>query len=322
MNRDLETILERASAWHIASEREDMDWDAFTAWLEADPRHRIAYDEIALADATLERHAGRIAGSLEGHDDADMPANDTANVTRLAPVRRWAPWAGGAIAASLLALAIIPQIQGPSPQEYSTGPNSLAIALDDGSAIELAPNSHLTVEGRHQEQLALEGGAWFDIRHDPSRAMTIRAGDMAISDIGTSFDIQSTPGQLRVEVAEGEVSVSSGKLAQPVRLAAGRGLYFDQAAGTALTMQVRDGEFGEWRQGRLSYDMAPLALVVADLSRYAGIEVSLSEGAENRQFSGTLAIEDGAAVVRDLAQLMGLVLERDGDRYRLGSDPG
>ncbi len=313
MNRD-ETIIERAVAWHLASAGDDMDWDGFAAWLDADPRHRAAYDEIALTDAALgEVDIAAEAAPLAANDDDSLPAP--------AHRRGWAAWGGGALAASLAALALVTQIGEPAPQTYATGAKAQTIALADGSQIQLAPRSRLTIEGRNQERIAVEGGAWFAIRHDPSRQLVIDAGGVAISDIGTSFDVQSAPGRVQVEVSEGEVSLSGDRLAQPVQLTAGRTFRFDAKAGTAVTGTLREGEAGEWRDGRLSYDGEALALVAADLARYAGVTVDLAKGTENRRFSGTLAIRgasgSGEAAVRDLAQLMGLSVERAGTGYRL-----
>ncbi|MFM7348079.1 MAG: FecR family protein [Erythrobacter sp.] len=311
MNRDADTIIARAARWHLASAQDDMDWDGFAAWLDADPRHRTAYDEIALTDAAL----GEIA--MPAETAAPIAANDDEGTAH--PVRRrgWAVWGGGALAASLAALALVPQLTSPAPETYATGADAKTIALADGSRIELAPHSRLTIEGRQQERIALDGGAWFAIRHDPSRQLVIDAAGVAISDIGTSFDVQAAAGRIAVEVAEGEVVLTGAGLGKPMKLAAGRAFRLDARAGTAVTSTLADGEAGEWREGRLSYRSEALGLVAADLARYAGVRIELSEGIANRQFSGTLAVEDGEAAVRDLAQLMGLGVERSGAGYRL-----
>ncbi|MCB2047008.1 MAG: FecR domain-containing protein [Novosphingobium sp.] len=205
----------------------------------------------------------------------------------------------------------------PSPQRFEAGAQSRTIALDDGSTVILAPRSTLEVAGRHQERMALSGGAWFDVRHDPSRALTIEADGVQISDIGTQFDVQAAGGQVRVEVAEGKVEVRSDAMAQPVRLTQGRSLSYDPKQGTALVRPVANNDIGEWRSGRLSFDMAPLTLVAADLSRYAGVEVTVDESLRSRAFSGTLVINNGDAAVRDLTQLMGLGLAGSAGDYRI-----
>lgn len=310
MNQERDAIADAAAAWYIASIHDDMDWDGFTAWLEADPRHQAAYDEVALADALLDEHRPALSIAL--------PANDEAERAPPVPVRRrWAAWTGAAIAASLALVLAVPQFSGAPAQRYRTGAQSQEVALADGSRVLLAPRSSLEVSGRG-DRIELAGGAWFDIRHDPSRELAISAGGVKITDIGTRFDVQADAGRVRVEVAEGQVSVSSPELDAPVRLTQGRSFDYDGVAGTAVSASIAAADIGEWRSGRLTYDASPLALVANDLARYAGKRVTLGSGLADRQFSGTLALGDGEAALRDLSQLMGLRLVRgpDGD-YRL-----
>lgn len=330
MNGDDNAILVEAAAWHAASDHDDMDWEGFTAWLEANPRHRTAYDEVALTDAALEEHREPLRRAAEAADPLAPPSEPTpwmdaspieaANDSE-APSRvvfgGWKRWAGGAIAASLVAVLAVPQLLQPAPVTYETRDAGHAIALTDGSTVMLAPHSRLTIEGRSQDRMALAGGAWFDIRHNAGRPLAITAGGVEISDIGTRFDVQTGDAGVRVKVADGEVKVSSDALADPIRLTRGRSLLFDKAQGTALVTSVTADSIGEWRSGRLSYVSMPLALVAADLSRYAGVKVTMANELRGRQFSGTLVIGDGEAALRDLSQVLGLALDRDSGGYRL-----
>jgi len=311
MNGDNTRIEEQAAAWQAASARDDMDWDGFTRWLEADPRHRQAFDETALGAALLDDHRELLAAPVA----TPTGANDA---VALRPLRRWPLWLGTGLAASLAAVMIAGQVIPPTPVTVESGPTAMTVALGEGSFATLAPRSRLTIGGRAATELALEGGAYFDIRHDPSRALTITAGDLTVSDIGTRFDVRRSPTDVRVEVADGEVAVRSARLAAPVRLPAGRRLAFEPAASRAVVSPVDAAAVGEWRQGRLSYDSAPLQLVAADLGRYAGVRLVVPDALAQRRFSGSLFIGDGDTAVRDLAQLMELELHSDGGAYRLG----
>jgi transmembrane sensor len=171
--------------------------------------------------------------------------------------------------------------------------------------------------GEKQENMRLSGGAWFDIRHSSARPLTIEAGELKISDIGTRFDVQSNGRQVRVAVAEGEVEITSSVLAQPVRLSHSRGLLFDGAGGTAVASDLAIDAMGPWRSGHLSYQGTPLSLVAADLSRYAGISVDVAPALRDREFSGTFVIGNGETGLRDLAQLMGLELSNRHGGYVL-----
>lgn len=311
MSRDNETIVEQAAAWHAASVHDDMDWDGFTAWLEADPRHAAAYDEVALADTLLDTHREIL---LERTPAAEVPEPSVLEPRRTIRAR----WAGFAIAASLVGMIAMPQFLAPGAVRYATGADTRTVTLEDGSTVLLAPHSTLAIAGSRQDRLALSGGAWFDIRHDPSRAMSIKAGEVEVSDIGTRFDVQADAGHVRVEVAQGSVAVSSDALAGPVRLIHDQSLHYDSKRGTAEIESLPADSIGEWRQGRLTYDSAPLALVAGDLSRYAGVRVQVPDALSDRRFSGTLVVKDGDAALRDLSLVMGLALVRAGGGYRLG----
>lgn len=313
MNDHEDRMITEAVAWHAASLDDNMDWTGFTAWLEADPRHVCAYDEIALAGALIDDHRAVLLAALgEKTVDQDRPEPEPLADRR----RKWGHWAGLAIAASLAAIFLVPQFVS-QPAVYGTQEKSQRIVLDDGSAVTLAPHSRLAVSGSAQDEIALTGGAWFDIRHHPGRALRIRAGQLEITDIGTRFDVQAEAGNVRIGVVEGKVAVASQALAQPIRLESGRSLLFDSHEGSAIVRSLALPEIGAWRSGRLSYEDTPLPLVLDDLSRYAGVQVTLPDSLRNRHFAGSLIINDGDAAIRDLAEVMDLELGRSGGVYSL-----
>jgi len=305
-------IHDEAAAWHAASLRDDMDWEGFTSWLEADSRHASAYDEVALTDRLLAEHAPAL---VSPEHELRRAAND--DVAQLQPSRSLRRgWLVTGLAASLAMVLAVPQFLRDDMQVYRAQATPLNVALADGSAVTLAPRSRLEVSA-DGTQLALDGGAWFDIRHDPSRSLSIAAGGLTITDIGTRFDVQARKGSLRIEMDDGEVRVEGPVLSVPLRLTKGRSLSFESSAGTALVQPVAQADIGEWRSGRLSYDQTPLALVADDLARYAGVKVEVADGLADRQFSGTLVIGDGERALQDLAQLVDVRISGSAGRYRL-----
>lgn len=314
-------IISQAAAWHVASEGDAMDWDGFTVWLEADPRHRAAYDEVAMGDALLSQHRAELftAQPATISDTASLAANDIGTPADRAVRRRgWMTWGPLALAASLALAVALPFATRSSDTIYATAASARTVTLPDGSTVALAPHSQLTLEDGEMQEIALNGGALFNIRHDPGRPMQISAGGLTISDIGTRFDVQAADGDVRVAVADGEVHVSSATFAAPVRLPAGQALRWNRAVGHVAVAPVITADVGSWQEGRLTYSNAPLALVAQDLSRYAGIDISVAPSDRDKPFSGTLALGHGDAVAQDLSQLMGLELSRSGDGYRIG----
>lgn len=298
-----DAIMAVAARWHEASQSDAMDWEAFTRWLEEDPHHRTAYDGVALADVLLDQAATETASR---RPPESLPA----------PRGRSVPWrwiGGGLAAVASIALALT--FANPERvQIYQTGSQVRQIVLVDGSRIDLAPHSKLSITG--SDRIALNGDALFTIRHDPSRTLTVSAGSVEVTDIGTIFEMKTRADETRVSVAEGKVSVAIAQTASPTQLHAGQSLVSDRAGNATVAATPVRG-VGAWTKGQLSYEHAPLSLVVQDLGRYAGIRVEISPEIAAMRFSGTLATDNGIAAVEDLAGIMGLALHRDGDRVRL-----
>ncbi|QGP78448.1 FecR family protein [Sphingobium sp. CAP-1] len=307
-----ERMLDQAIAWQAALEQDDADWDGYLAWLEADPRHRDAFDSIALVDSAIADHRDEIKTLLA--PDREMPINPLPN--------RWRPrllWSG-AIAASLAMLVAVPMLRSNAdPVVYDNGGTAnRSLALANGTSVILAPSSRIIVTGRDAAAIELaRGEAYFDVRHDPGRTLAVSAGSYRISDIGTRFSVNLARGTFRVGVAEGVISVEAPGIARPVRIDAGHQLVGGSGALTLAPVDV--AQIGSWRRGRLSYTDAPLALVAADISRYSGKAIIVDPSVEKKHFSGSLVIGDGSKLVDDLAGVMGIDTQSTGDAVRIGA---
>ncbi len=294
-----ETIEEAAARWYAAQDGDDMDWDGFTAWLEGDARHRAAFDAVALL-------GDRIA--------AQRPALAAAFAPPRPATRRWV-WAGvgSTLAAALAVAAVIPREA--ADTVWASGPAPRTVALADGVTTTLAPRSRLTAIAGDAARLALSGEAYFDVRHQPGRTLSIRTDGYTVTDIGTRFTVAADRAATRVAVAEGQVSVAGSTLAAPVALAAGRA-FTATAAGVRLS-PVAAADVGSWRRGTLSYADAPLALVAADIARYSGRAVTVDPAIEGRRLTGTLSIGDGSGLADAVGAILDLDVRRDGDGVRL-----
>lgn len=302
-------IWDAAARWHAEQEREDCDWDGFTAWLEADDRHRLAFDQVALLDDRISHARPLIAHSLPA-EGAEM---------RVARFNfRWAGLGMAAGAAALAAVTVPMLATGGGQVAYSTAPGETrSIELADGSRVQLAAASSLTMDEGDVHEMTLKGTAWFEIPHDPSRSLVIHAGNFRVTDIGTKFEVNSNEDSLRVAVAEGSLTVASESLPRPVSLRGGQRFVAARNLDLAEVTRFDGREAGSWRHGRLVYQDAPLALVAADISRYAPTKVVVDPSIAGRRFSGVLSIGDGSGLVGNLQQFMGLAARREGDGIRL-----
>ncbi|WP_176594597.1 FecR domain-containing protein [Sphingobium sp. EM0848] len=312
-----EGLIEQALHWQTTLESDDADWNGYMVWLEADPRHRDAFDAVALVAATVDEHKDAVRALSEAHVAAEARR----------PGRRM--WLWGSSAAAALALVVgMPMLRAPeTAMTYASDAEaSRSVSLAGGTAITLSPASRIVVHGKDARRIEMNSGeAYFAVKHDPSRSLTVEVGHYRITDIGTHFSVNISDGGFRVAVSEGAVAVSSDSTEGEVKVTAGHQLMARQGEELALSPVVA-AEIGSWRQGRLSYSNAPLSLVAADISRYSGKRIIVDPALEAGHFSGTLVIGDGSRLLADLAAVMDLSVHAEhagnGDTLRLGRAGG
>ena len=308
-------IDEIAARWHLAQAHDDMDWGAFTEWLEADPRHREAYDAIALLDARIDA-ARPLLSQMLPSEAAPLPRR---------PLPRVAIW--GAVAAVLIAVIAIGILRlptGGAPEiiaYHTPAGQPRDVQLPGGSVATLAPGSVLRVANSRDVPMTLEGNAFFDVRHDPARILVVRVGGYEIRDVGTRFDVSTSGGMVRVAVAEGRVAVRSPGAAGEVEVDAGKALTLT-GTGAGEMRPARTQSIGAWRKGPLVYDDVPLAMVAADIARFSGRPVTIDPALAARRFSGVIARGDRDAMTSALGEVTGLKARTDGDAIRLGDSAG
>lgn len=305
-----ERISEEAAAWLVRQQGDAMDWEAFTVWLEADPQHRSAFDELALLDRALTENADRVFPSTTDAEPESTYGSTHRHWGRLAGV------GGGLIAATVAGLLWLqPLNHQDAIRDYRSGPGQiLQVALGDGGEIAIAPISHLRVQGN---KIDVQGSAFFDIPHRPGRILNVNASDFTVADIGTRFAVENEADAVTIGVAQGSVRVTSNRLATPISLSSGHALVADRSGSTIRLAAIKPQQVADWRTGKLEFDNAPLALVARRISRYSGEDVTVDPEIASLPFSGVIAINHGEVPAQILAQILSLDVETVGKTHRL-----
>jgi transmembrane sensor len=294
VNREAE---DQAIAWVMLTRDPSFaDWDGFTAWLEASPEHARLYDALSLADAQIAEHLARPIPTAR---------------------RRWRwPVVGGAVAAALALVAVVPRVMQPgfTPQTIaSAAGQKLTVRLADGSRIDMNGGTRLVLDGPRHARLE-QGEALFAVVHDEARPFEVASGDALIRDVGTTFNVVREPMRFTVTVSEGEIVFNPER--EQVHLTAGQQI--EEAGDQLLVTRVEIAQVGAWRQGRLIYRGAKLARVADDLSRGLGLPVAADASVSARPFSGIIQLEGkGEGALRSAAMILGVEVRRSGDRWLL-----
>ncbi len=224
-------------------------------------------------------------------------------------------------------------------REYATAVGQrLSVVLVDGTQITLAPASRVRLAAGYEQgarEVALEGQAYFVVAHDAARPFAVRVRGAVARDVGTAFDVRAYPEGIgaRIAVADGVVAVVGATCSGPPSVAARRPTTCGAQLRAGDMATVHDGEVAvehgidvpsltAWTEGRLVFTDAPLRQVVAELSRWYGVDVQVSDASlADQRVSGTV---DEASIVPALASLaptVGARVERAGDIYVLVPRP-
>jgi transmembrane sensor len=342
---------------------EDADWEAIARyfagesspeeamtvrrWLQAHPAEASALRALNGATAELVNSTApdldvdaALARVIERRDVADIIPIDSKRpartpVRRVAPARRWQPFAIAAAAAAVLLIAFglyrRNSNQGPG---YIVSPAAQTVAttvgkrdsvrLADGTRVVLAPDSRLTVAagyGGSVREVSLQGEAYFDVQHDEARPFIVHAGDAAIRDLGTTFTVRATGEHgVRVAVTSGSVSLARTQATPNDSVVLRPG-----DAGTlgvdGRTLVERSGAAEAdtaWTQGRLVFNNAAISTIRTEVRRWYGIDVQFDSSFAGSHLSTTFNGNESADdVLRVIRLTLGADVTRQGNTAML-----
>lgn len=262
--------LEEAAQWFARLNSRSVSNDAlhaFRAW-----RQEPGNDEAFLAAERVWRESGQ----LELDPAIERVVAETLIRTEPRGGRRrggkWVPAAGLAailIVAALL-LATVRAVTFRQTFATAVGQQRLVI-LQDGSRVRLDTGSKIAVRftpTARDVELA-QGQAFFEVAHDPGRPFTVFAGGSQVRAVGTRFDVRRDDQQVRVDLVQGVVKVTTPNASGGARqwtLAPGDRLTASPARQSLQQANLDDDT--SWVSGRLIFDNVPLQAAIAEVNRY------------------------------------------------------
>ncbi|MFZ2997717.1 FecR family protein [Sphingobium sp.] len=235
------------------------------AWIEADPRHGVAF---AHAEAAWEA-AERLKSAA-----ADVTLPPMAQIVSEEQQRRLSRniWVVAAVAVMLFLIAAIVTVRTFSGVErYATPIGEIrSIALSDGSTLRLNSDSEaevrFTANGRKVR--VMKGEASFDVAHDASRPFDVEVRSAIIRAVGTAFNVRIRPSLVELTVTRGAVAVHSGDNAsQQVRAGAGAVIQPRSVALTRLDPRLVDQRVA-WRDQMVELNGETIEQATGEFNRY------------------------------------------------------
>ena len=230
---------------------------------------------------------------------------------------------------------------------YTTGVGELQThVLADGSVIRINTNSQVEVNFNTEARniRLLRGEAHFEVSHNRRWPFDVYAGVGRVKAVGTAFSVRLDIDRVEVIVSEGRVELalptssvngSSKDLSAPAILqSVGRldknqiaqfNNYIDTAqekvaGGSQLSVKklnvntLHEVELGRqlaWREGFLVFDAQPLSQVVAEVSRYTALNITiLDEELNTLKIGGRFKIGEMDAMFDVFENNFGITVSR------------
>ncbi|MBH3359087.1 FecR family protein [Pseudomonas guariconensis] len=306
-----EDVREQAAEWFARIQDAPGDTQLrarLHQWLKADPRHRQEYGLLE-----------RLWQAADNIPPQRLEALCVPEPVRHLPRRRFLQQA---LAAGVGAAALGLGWRG---WQYTRENHSedLQTALGERRDIELPDGSQLQLNGATrlgvrysagQRQVVLEAGeVMFSVAHDSARPFVVDTAQGRVTVTGTRFDVRLDRGHTRVAVEQGSVKVegASGPSAQ---LTAGLGAHIDPQGQVVAPYPVDAAVVTAWRHGKLVFDNATLAEVVAEVSRYRSQPLRVAPGkAAGLRLSSTFSVDDTDALLRALPSILPVAIKTHGD---------
>ena len=329
-----ETPAEAASSWFALRRRKPdcVEEQQFTAWLEADPENRRAYDEV-----TRSWEISALAAS----DPTVVTMRTDALMVR-PPKQRDLSRLWGALATAALVLIVFTGISISYPGflrsagDVATRRDQLVLrtgigerataTLDDGSTVVLNTNSILEINyTRLRRDVRLVAGqALFKVAHDTARPFVVAAANHEVVAVGTEFEVRLEGQNVRVALLQGRVRVApiTGRRAPAASEVAvmtpGEQLVASPAG--MLVNRTNVGELVSWQSGRVRFDNTRLADAVAEMNRYSRTRIVVDDpAAADMRITGAFRTGQSYSFAQTIGDAFPVEVEQNGEVIRLHS---
>lgn len=316
---DLKYILMAKIMDGEASEEET---HTFQSFLRADEDLKEAYEKLSKMVYADRTSSGISVNKTVAWQKIAMQTVDLEPKKMTFPA--WGKAAVGIAAAFILGLLVFNFVNS-GTQTCIAGTENKTISLPDGTVIDLKAGSRIKFDDNFAEHrnVELEGVAFFDVAKDPAHPFSIDAGEVNVTVLGTSFNIDMQENAVAVSVISGKVSVvSKSDIVDSAILLPGQGVRIT-GSGFSRTTLNSDG-YLYWKTGVVSFNNASLKEIVEEMDRLLpdiGIVISESpNGARTEQVIKNYSYKKGISpdiAIKELCDISGCHFSKQENTYTI-----
>jgi transmembrane sensor len=259
-------MMEEAAGWLAALDAGSVTPQAFEQWRAADPRHAVAFAQVAHAFEQVER--------LRAFEDRAVKPRAPA-INRRHMLRAGVMAGGASVAGALLAV----RASAREHAETAVGERR-GLVLDDGTRVELNTGTRISWRtDKNGSHIWLERGEiGLAVSAASHSKLKLDAGGQRFTLAAGRFNVRQEPESVDLLVLEGAADSGKGD-----HLAAGA---MARVIGQSVAVRPADpvtlDRARSWKDGQLVFEGESLDFVVAEFNRYLDRKIVIADPALSR----------------------------------------
>ncbi len=301
------------------------------SWLKERESHQQIFDSYQATWDEMDRVNGKTSRDLDVEWDRLEKAVDfeaeTSGTTERALFGNVYKYAAVVLLMIVAAFAVYYHLNNFAQEQLVAEAQVQEVQLSEGSKITVNSNSKLTYPKKFEKDkrlVALNGEAFFEIAKDPDRPFIIKAGEIRVEVLGTSFNVKAFENQNEIEV-----TVSSGKVAvylpenpdERVILVKGQKAIFYKLT-TKIEASINDNiNFNAWKTKQIIFEDTPMPDVVRIINEIYKSDLKLvGSQLSNCPVTTTFDNQSLESILNVLESTLDLKIERKRDSIEISGE--
>ena len=183
------------------------------------------------------------------------------------------------------------------------------VQLSDGSEVHLNYGSKIKYPqffSCNKREVALTGEGFFKVAHNPEKPFVVKAGNLNIKAVGTTFNVLAYPGDDAIEttLVDGKVVLEQtgqiGKDKTIGTMVPGQHVAYSLLNGNIASTKGKVEKYISWIDGKLIFEETPILQVAERLSRMFNVDFQVKD--DIKGYTYTVTLED-----ESLTQILDLI---------------
>jgi len=296
-------------------------------WLATDPTHQQLLQEFKESWDAANQYGLKFSPNKEkAWRDVSQRLGLDKEDKEQAPIRTIFPWMRVAAAIVLVFLGswFLWRMNNPNSWVEIASENSIKqILLPDSTKVWLSQNSSIRYQedlgAENERRVILEGEAFFEVTHNPSKPFLVQALETETKVLGTSFNVlarKNTP-DILVSVVTGRVQFrNSNTDHKKLILEPGTQGVYTKATAALLKRDTKNQNFLFWKNKKLDFENATVQDALHDLEKSYGVQFIIQDSSiGSRRITTSFQQESIEQIIAELSVLLDVEIKKSDTTY-------